>query len=102
MCTYNICFYGEIRIISALFISGHTIVVGYYGFRLDVQVSVHASVRTLFQDDNLSKRQWIFTKLDMCIDNMKIWFGLLMGKFCVLTELSAQDIFLSLDNIKGF
>ena len=28
----------------------------------------------LFQDDNLSKHQWIFTKLDMCIDIAEIWF----------------------------
>ena len=25
-----------------------------------------------FQDNNLSKSQWIFTKLDMCIDNLEI------------------------------
>ena len=31
-----------------------------------------------FPDDNLSKRQWIFTKVGMCIDIV----GLLMGKFC--------------------
>ena len=29
----------------------------------------------LFPDDNLSKRQWIFTKLGMCIDTVEIWFG---------------------------
>ena len=29
-----------------------------------------------FPDDNLSKRQWIFTKLGMCIDIVKIWFGI--------------------------
>ena len=44
-----------------------------------------------FTDDNLSKRQWIFTKLDMCI----LWrsgLGLLMGKFHqILTDLSAQN-----------
>ena len=44
-----------------------------------------------FTDDNLSKRQWIFTKLDMCI----LWrsgLGLLMGKFHpILTELSARN-----------
>ena len=27
-----------------------------------------------FPDDNLSKHQWIFTKLDTCIDMKKIWF----------------------------
>ena len=29
---------------------------------------VRPSVRFLFPDDNLSKHQWIFTKLGMCID----------------------------------
>ena len=27
-----------------------------------------------FPDDNLSKHQWIFTKLGMCIDIVEIWF----------------------------
>ena len=34
-----------------------------------------------FQDNNLSKSQWIFTKLDMCIDIVEILLWLLMGKF---------------------
>ena len=29
-----------------------------------------------FPDDNLSKRQWIFTKFGMCIDIVQIWFGI--------------------------
>ena len=33
-----------------------------------------------FSDDNLSKHQWIFTKLDMCIDIVKIWFGIANGQ----------------------
>ena len=40
-----------------------------------------------FPDDNLSKHQWIFTKLGMCIDIMEIWFGI--HEF--LTELSARN-----------
>ena len=53
---------------SLLFIPHHTIV-------LDVSVSVHPSVVLfLFPDDNMSKRQWIFTKLGMCIDIVAIWF----------------------------
>ena len=80
---------------------------GYYGFTLDVRVSVRPSisstsvrpfrlsVRISFPDDNLSKHQWIFSKLSMCIDIVKIWFELLMKKFHqILTELSAQ-IFVS-------
>ena len=33
----------------------------------------------LFPDDNLNKHQWIFTKLDMCIDIVEIWFGIANG-----------------------
>ena len=33
-----------------------------------------------FPDDNLSKHQWIFTKLGMCIDSVKTWFGIANGK----------------------
>ena len=39
-----------------------------------VRLSFRPSV--LFPDDNLSKHQWIFTKLGMCIDIVKIWFGI--------------------------
>ena len=38
-----------------------------------VRLSVHLS---LFPDDNLSKHQWIFTKLGMCIEIVEIWFGI--------------------------
>ena len=33
-----------------------------------------------FPDDNLSKHQWIITKLSMCIDIMEIWFGIANGQ----------------------
>ena len=33
-----------------------------------------------FPDDNLSKHQWIFTKLGMCIDIVEIWFGIANGQ----------------------
>ena len=49
-------------------------------------------VHIAFLNDYLSKCQWIFTKLGMCIDMVGICLGLLMGKFCqFLTELSACD-----------
>ena len=38
------------------------------------------SVRFSFPDDNLSKQQWIFTKLGMCIDIVEIWFGIANGQ----------------------
>ena len=33
-----------------------------------------------FPDDNLSKHQWVFTKLGMCIDIVEIWFGIANGQ----------------------
>ena len=33
-----------------------------------------------FPDDNLSKHQWIFTKLGMCIHIVEIWFGIANGQ----------------------
>ena len=62
-------------------------VAGYYGFTLDIHVSVHPSVVLCqsvclsFLDDNLSKHQWIFTKLGMCIDIVEIWFGIANRQF---------------------
>ena len=46
-----------------------------------------------FQGINLSvsKSQWIFTKLDMCIDIVEIWFGIVNGQI-----LSTFDSFLCL------
>ena len=58
---------------------------GYYGFMLDVRVSVcpslsRTSVRFSFLDDNLSKHQWIFTKFGMCFDIVEVWFGIANGQ----------------------
>ena len=64
----------------SLFIPHHTTVAGYYGFTLDVHASVHPSVHFSFLDDNLTKHQWIFTKLGMCIDIVEIWFGIANGQ----------------------
>ena len=44
------------------------------------QSYVRPSVRFSFPDDNLSKLQWIFTKLSMCIDIVDIWFGIANGQ----------------------
>ena len=81
------------------------IVCGVLWFHVGFRASVHPSVshsfvcRSVlfsFLDDNLSKHQWIFTKLGMCIDIVEIWFGIangLMGKFCqIFTKLSACDM----------
>ena len=68
------------HVFIVLFIPCHTIEVEYYGFTLDVRVSVRPSVHFSFPDDNLSKHQWIFTKLGMCIDIVDIWFGIAKGQ----------------------
>ena len=53
------------------------------------ELSVRPSIFS-FPDVNLSKHQWIFTKLGMCIDIVEIWFGIANGQFRqFLTELSA-------------
>ena len=69
-----------------LFIPCHTIVVGYYGFMLDVRVSVLRQSYVCpsvfrFRMRTWSKHQWIFTKLGMCIDIVKIWFGIANADF---------------------
>ena len=33
-----------------------------------------------FPEDNLSRCQWIFTKLGMCIDIVEAWFGVANGQ----------------------
>ena len=71
------------------------IVAVYYGFMLDVRMSVrpsisHMPVRISFPDDNFSKHQWIFTKLGMYEILVKSGLGSLMGKFRqIVTEFSA-------------
>ena len=39
-----------------------------------------------FLDNNLSKYQWIFTKLGMCIDTVEIWFGVANGQISSITD----------------
>ena len=71
---------------------------GYYGFTLDNHVSIRPSVvrpsiHFSFPDDNLSKHQWIFTKLGICaLILSRSGLGLLIGKFRqFFTELTARD-----------
>ena len=42
--------------------------------------SIHPSIRFSFPDDTLSKHQWIFTKLGMCIDIVEILFEIANGQ----------------------
>ena len=49
-------------------------------FRLFLtELSAHDTFIFSFQDNNLSKSQRIFTKLDMCIDIVEILFGIAFG-----------------------
>ena len=55
-----------------------------------VSLSVRPSVFS-FPDDNLSKYQWIISKLGMCIDIVEIWFGIANGQMSsIFTELCAR------------
>ena len=48
---------------------------------MSVCLSGHqSSVCISFPDGNLSKHQWIFTKLGMCIDIVEICFGIANGQ----------------------
>ena len=44
------------------------------------QYSAHDTSDVSSPDDNLSKCQWIFTKLSVCIDIVEIWFGIANGE----------------------
>ena len=83
-----------------IFITRHTIAVGYYGFTLDVRVCLsvrpsvsHTSVRPFF----VSMITWANIKgfLPNLVCALILWrsgLGLLMGKFRqIFTELSARD-----------
>ena len=78
----------------------HTIVAGYYGFTLDVRVSVRPSVYqsvvrpSVFRSRlrELCQLQWIFTKPGMCIDIVDIWFEIDNGQIpSIFYEFSARD-----------
>ena len=58
--------------------------------RLSVGPFVHPSYSHpsvfLFQDDNLSKCQCIFTKFGLCIDIVDIWFRISNGQISSIFE----------------
>ena len=66
--------------------------VGYYDFMLTICVRIFI--------DNLSKCQWIFTKLGICIDLVDIWFGVANGQFFLFLTViwPSPSVFLFLDN----
>ena len=48
----------------------------------------------LFLDNNLSNYQWILTKLGMCIDIVKVWFGIANGQISALVAECYRFMFL--------
>ena len=93
------------------------IVAGYYGITLAIRVSSCMSVRLSgvrqsvfsFPDDNLSKCQWIFTKLGVCIDIVEIWLGTVNGQILSVFDRDLPMIrpyfhfrMINLVNINGF
>ena len=48
--------------------------------QLLIELSAHNTSDFSFPDDNLSKYQCIVTKLGVCIDVVKIWFGIANGQ----------------------
>ena len=53
-----------------------------------------------FPDDSFSKCQWIFTKLVVCIDIVKIWFGIADGQIPSIFD-SYVSVFAFLDDNFG-
>ena len=51
-----------------------------YMYRLSVRLSYVRPFVFSFLGNNFSKYQWIFTKLGMCINIMKNWFGVANGQ----------------------
>ena len=47
------------------------------------ELSAHKTSVFSFQDNNVSKSQWIVTKVDMCIDTAEIWFGIANRQFSI-------------------
>ena len=50
------------------------------------ELSAHHTSVFLFLDDNLSKYQWIFTRLGMYIAIVEIWFGSADGQISLIFD----------------
>ena len=63
----------------------------YYDFLLEACMSVHQFVIGIsvfwFQDDNLSKYQWMFTKLGKCNDIVEVSFGIANGQILSIFDI---------------
>ena len=94
MCYIVVVFFVKLKNIGTFFfIPSHT--YGYHFGCRCVCLSVRPSV-FWFQDNNLSKCQWIFTRLDVSIDIVEIWFGIAYGQISsIFNKLSACDMSVS-------
>ena len=76
-------------------ISAFTLLKGKFRPLLTDLSASSASV-FFFQDNNLSKSQWIFTKFYMCIYIVEICFGITHWQISsFLTDFSAHDIIMA-------
>ena len=57
--------------------------------QFSTELSVHHTFIFSFPDKNVSKTQWIFTKLGVRIDDVEVWFGIANGQKSSLSESSA-------------
>ena len=94
-------------LVSALILwrSGLGLLIGKF-LQFLTKLSAHYMSIFLFPHDNLSKFEWIFTKLGMCIDIVEIWIEIANGQILsILTELSASHKSISLfpsDNLSKY
>ena len=83
--SFQRCATGELHcLLATLVMPGHTIMAVYFCCS-----AVHLFLFS-FLDDNLSKYQWIFTKLGICTDIVKILFGI--ANFVNFWQLSAHHM----------
>ena len=91
---------------EVIFIPHHTMVAGYYGFTLDIHVSVCPSSNLLhfgpsiFYFQMMSKYQWIFARLGMYIDIVKIWFRIANRQ--ILSVLDSYNVSAGLTSVFSF
>ena len=61
------------------------------------ELSAHNMSKFSFPDYSFNKCQWIFTKLGVCIDIVKIWFGIADGQISSIFD-SYVSVFALLDD----
>ena len=62
----------------------------------------HVGYPCVRPSDNLSKCQWIFTKLGVCIDIMKLWFGIVNGQILSISDRVMSVFSFKDDNVSTY